>query len=86
MKYYLIQMMGCIEPEKIGPFKSNKARDEVALELHESEGYDREEDSMFWMDVDSKGNIRAGAYSHGFFEERVGEQIEGEVSNVKNNS
>jgi hypothetical protein len=64
--YYLMLLTGCVEPEILGPYKTQEERDEVALALHRS-GKATEEDSVVALNA-SPVSLDAYAYSNDFFE------------------
>ncbi len=69
MKYYLIEVWGCVEAGILGKFKTRKARDEAAQKHHTSPDYNPDEDVLFWGNVDKKGNLTVGSYQAGFFDD-----------------
>jgi hypothetical protein len=64
MKRYLIFVWGDVEPEIIGPFRSDAARDRRALELRKEEGDDH---GIYILDVPKRGAPDVNAYSGAFF-------------------
>ena len=64
MKIYLLVVWGDIDPELI-ECKDVGERDRKAKELKGEHGDDN---GMFMLSIDRKGNARVGAYSGGFFE------------------
>lgn len=65
MKYLLI-MHGDIEPEVIGPYQDEAARDEAALAYRAKHGRD---DGVFMLSTDDVGVPSVEAYCGGFFAE-----------------
>ena len=68
MKYYLIQVFSGVKPKAIGPFKTNKERDEAAKDIHAGHYFDGEDDCLFWADITNKGILRTGSYESDFLE------------------
>ena len=67
MKYFLVPVTGCCDPDTLGPFETAERRDEKAKEIRA--GQRDGEDALFWADVNSKGTLLVGAYEAGFFED-----------------
>lgn len=69
MKYYLIQMLGCIDPQAHGPYATKKERT-AALKQRIAEDsdlrYEDGEDSIFSLDVNPDGTITVASYSGGY--------------------
>lgn len=65
MKRYLYITVGDVEPDILGPYKSEKERDKAAQAYKESEG---DEDGVFALNINSKGIPSTFAYSAGFLE------------------
>jgi hypothetical protein len=71
-KFYIVLVVGCVEPELIGSFASAELRDETAKLIHannDPEGqidFDPFEDGIFALDV-TDGIPHIWAYSGGFF-------------------
>ena len=70
MKHYLLIMWGDVEPEVLGPFDSDEARDTKARELRLEIG---DANGIFPVCVDKDNGLSVWAYSGGFFEEPVDE-------------
>jgi hypothetical protein len=64
VKRYVLHVAGCVDPYLVGPYASAKTRDAKAIKLRNED----EEDGVFWLNVDNKGNVLVGAYSGGFME------------------
>lgn len=63
--FYLFVTWGDVEPEVIGPFPSEDARNDKAKEIRQEEG---DENGIFMLDI-VDGKPETYAYSGGFFEE-----------------
>jgi hypothetical protein len=66
MKYYLIHVEGCVEPELRGPYANEEEQDQAAKTIRAAQS---EEDALFWLNVTDDGTPSVGPYSGGFFEE-----------------
>ena len=64
--YYLIDVHGGVEPIVRGPFREQGERDDAAKMIHRSQ---KEDDSLFWADVDEDGGLIVGSYIANFFRE-----------------
>jgi hypothetical protein len=64
--YYLLTVIGDVEPELAGPFSTEDERD-AAARAHKAENGDK--DGIFWLDAHSLLDLRVGFYSGGFFKE-----------------
>jgi hypothetical protein len=62
--YYLIEVHRGMEPFVRGPFMEEKCRDDTAKIIHRTQ---REDDSLFWADIDEKGGLIVGSYITNFF-------------------
>jgi len=63
MRFFVLQVVGDIEPKLHGPYASQKARDKMAKRLRkETAG----EDGIFRLDVRADGRPEVCAYSAGF--------------------
>ena len=62
--YYLIEVHRGVEPFVKGPLMEEEGRDDAAKVIHKKQ---REDDSLFWADVDEKGGLIVGSYIAGFF-------------------
>ena len=65
-KFYVLFVWGDVDPDLIGPFDTDEARDEEAKEKRYQEG---DEHGYYWMDVDEEGIPNVGSYTGSFFEE-----------------
>lgn len=63
-KYFVLRVIGGVEPEVVGPFKTIKARDTKARTLSNRDA----EDGVFWMNVTNDGKVTVGSYSGGYME------------------
>jgi hypothetical protein len=73
---YMVQMIGGLEPEIMGPFKADEQRESAAKALHKSMD---EDDNIFALDIGlviDKGTLTlkpiAWCWSGGFFTEAEG--------------
>ena len=62
--YYLIEVHRGVEPFARGPFMQEKARDNTAKIIRRTQ---KEDDGLFWADVDEKGGLIVGSYIGSFF-------------------
>ena len=62
--FYLIGVVGGVEPFVRGPFRTEIERDNFAQSIHELQ---EEDDSLFYADIDKKGVLVVGSYNAGFF-------------------
>ncbi len=62
--YYLIDIHRGLEPFCRGPFGEEGERDDIAKMIHRTQ---REDDSLFWADVDGEGGLMVGSYIANFF-------------------
>lgn len=74
MNYYVLQLVGDVEPVVHGPYDCEADRDSVALSLRAQDGGDLK-DGLYPLDCKVSGHTGAkalaavGTYSGGFFEE-----------------
>jgi hypothetical protein len=61
-KRFLLVVWGDVEPELLGPFKTQEERDRKAREIRTDEG---DEHGLF--PIDAAGKVEVGSYSGGFF-------------------
>ena len=61
---YLINVIGCVEPQVFGPFESEKTRNCEARKVNAGNS---EVDAIFWADV-KDGTLEVGSYSSDFFD------------------
>ncbi len=66
MKYYLIRVVGDVEPEVHGPYKSTAERERKAIEMRRKHG---DRDGIYPASVYKDGTLCVGAYSGAFFDE-----------------
>jgi len=64
-KFYLIDVVGSIDPALLGPFETDAKRDEQARLFHKAQ---RDDDALFWLDV-KDGEPSIGSYTGEFFKE-----------------
>jgi hypothetical protein len=67
MKFYLMVVLGDVEPEIRGPFATAEGRDADAVTHRRGDPSMR--DGLYMLDVDANGKPTIGAYSGGFFDE-----------------
>lgn len=60
-EYYLIKVVGCVDPEPFGPYATEGARSRAARKIHREMD---QEDILFGLDMFP---VRTWAYSAGFF-------------------
>ena len=65
--YYVLIVLGDIEPELRGPYRDAEDRD-LAAKQHRKRDVS-ENDGIFWLDVGEHGKPEVGSYSGGFFDE-----------------
>jgi hypothetical protein len=63
-KYYLFEVEGGVELIIRGPYHTKHERDNTAKQIRLEQ---REDDGLFWADVDETGTLVAGAYRADFF-------------------
>ena len=61
--YYLIEVHGGVEAFARGPFLEEE-RDDAAKIIHRKQ---RENDGLFWADIDEEGGLIVGSYMARFF-------------------
>jgi hypothetical protein len=61
--YYAVNVVGCTDPELIGPYKTSKGRDKAARRARNAS----EDNVVFWLDC-LDNHISVGAYSNAFME------------------
>lgn len=68
-KYYLVPVVDGIEPELRGPYATEEERDAAAkrIRAEEQSGEDND-DCLFRLDIDEKGEPTIDTYSGGFFD------------------
>jgi len=64
-KHYIIHVVGSIEPQLRGPYKTSQSRDLAARRLRQAKD---EEDGFFSLDIDKSGKPSIDSYSNGFME------------------
>ena len=62
--YYLLEVEGGVEPAVHGPYRTEHERDNAAKQIRRNQ---REDDSLFWTDIDEAGTLTLGTYTAGFF-------------------
>jgi hypothetical protein len=67
-KYYLLQVIGDVEPVLHGPFDTDEARDAHARLLRDEDRSDLK-DGLYQLDVDAHGVPAVNAYCGGDFNE-----------------
>jgi hypothetical protein len=73
--YYLIEVEGGVEPIVRGPYHTKHERDNAAKQIRLEQ---REDDGLFWADIDEAGTLAAGAYRAGFFWDEPTEGVDPE--------
>ena len=63
-QYYLIEVQQGIEPFVRGPYLTDRKRNNTAKRLRQGQ---KEDDCLFWADVDGLGKLTVGPYIAGFF-------------------
>jgi len=66
-KRYVLQVLGCVEPRLVGPYKTVRGRDTAARRLRNAD----QDDGVFWLNV-TDGKAHVGAYSGGFMDDKPG--------------
>jgi hypothetical protein len=61
---YLIEVKGGVEPIICGPYQTEQARDNAAKQIRRRQ---KEDDGLFWAEIDEKRTLAVGAYTAGFF-------------------
>ena len=64
-KYYVMLVAGGIDSELVGPYKNTVERNAMAKSLYND---DPECNAVFWLNTDTKGNVKVGSYSNIFME------------------
>jgi len=65
MNYYVLEIIGDIEPVLHGPYKTTAMRDKIAKRLR----YNREQESgLYPLDVTKGAKVTVDSYSGGFFQ------------------
>lgn len=67
---YLVRVIGGVEPAVIGPYKSEKERDNYAVEIKKEIVTAGDLDGLFMLDVTPGYKPRMAEYSNGFFWDR----------------
>ena len=62
--YYLLAVESGLEPIVRGPYHTEHERDNAAKQIRQMQ---KEDDSLFWADVDEAGTLAGGPYTAGFF-------------------
>ena len=65
-KYYVVEVIGGIEPFLRGPLDTVDDQERVAKMLHAAQ--DPDTDATFWLDINAEGVPEIGSYSGQFFE------------------
>lgn len=66
-KFYVLLVVGDVEPEISGPYSTAESRDTTARQLRRKSP----DDGIYWMDVDVDGCPTTGAYTGAFFRGEV---------------
>jgi hypothetical protein len=62
MKYYILKVFGCVEPEPLhGPYLTYGNMLKAARRAHKKQS---EEDAIFWLRVDGKGRPQVGSFTN----------------------
>jgi hypothetical protein len=69
-KHFVVHVVGCTDPELVGPYTTSRYRDNKARFIRNDKGND--EDGVFWLNVSNDGRVEIGAYSNGFIEGKKG--------------
>ena len=64
-RFYLIDVEGCVEPSLVGPFGDEET---LAGEARKIRARQDEEDALFWLAIDEKGEPSVGPFAAGLFE------------------
>ena len=64
VQFYLLVVVGDVEPELRGPFDTEEERDGVAFDYRRDNG---DEDGLFPLDILPDCTPRVGSYTNGFF-------------------
>jgi len=67
-KFFVLQIIGDVEPVVHGPYECEADRDSVALSLRAEDGGDLK-DGIYPMEIDRHGAVQVDTYSGGFFDE-----------------
>jgi hypothetical protein len=70
--YYLIEVEGGVEPTVHGPYCTKHDRDNTAKQIRQRQ---REDDGLFWADIDEAGTLAIGTYTAGFFWQESEEDV-----------
>ncbi len=70
--YYLLEVEGGVEPTVHGPFRTTDERDNAAKQIRQRQ---KEDDGLFWADIDGAGRLAVGSYRAGFFWQKSGEDV-----------
>ena len=62
--YYLIEVEGGVESIVRGPYHTEHERNNAAKQIHQRQ---KEDDGLFWADIDERGTLAVGTYTAGFF-------------------
>lgn len=62
-KFYVILVVGDVEPELSQPYDTEAERDVNALQCR----IEHPEDGIYWLDLDEHGTPTTGAYTGAFF-------------------
>ena len=62
--YYRVEVHGGPEPHSWGPFREEKDRDDIAKIIHRAQ---KEDDSLFWANVNEERGLVVGSYLASFF-------------------
>jgi hypothetical protein len=71
-KNYLIKVEDGVEPIVCGPYQTEQARDDAAKQIRQKQ---KEDDGLFWADVDETGTLAVGSYRTDFFWQESREDI-----------
>jgi hypothetical protein len=66
-KFYLLQVMGGVEPRIHGPYPDERTQEKAARVIHEDMG---EDDVLFWLDLHGD-NPQAGSFTAAFFDNQL---------------
>jgi len=62
--YYLLEVESGLEPIVRGPYHTEHERDNAAKQIRQRQ---KENDSLFWADINEAGTLEVGPYTAGFF-------------------
>lgn len=70
--YYLLEVEGGVEPTVHGPYRKKHERDNAAKQIRRRQ---KEDDGLFWADIDEAETLAVGTYTAGFFWQKSREDV-----------